>query len=175
VVEGDYAYIFALHEKGSRPMLLTRIPLKGLGAPVKHLEYLAKDGGWKAGLAPADALHVMESGNTEMTVRYHPALKKWIAVMNAPVFFSDEIVFRTAPQLAGPWDKGETIYHIPEMQKDYAGYDKDTFCYAAKEHPEFRLPDSILFTYACNSLKPKKLLTNLGIYFPKVVRVPLPK
>lgn len=175
VVEGEYAYIFALLETDSRPMLLTRIPLDGLDAPAEHLQYLSKSGSWKPGLTPADAMHVMKHGNTEMTVRYHPLLKKWVAILNYPKFFSDKIVFRTAPQLAGPWSEGKVIYRIPEMQKGGAGHDKDTFCYAAKEHPEFRQPGSLLITYACNTMKMQKLTSNLDIYFPKVVRVPFAK
>jgi hypothetical protein len=174
VVEGDYVYVFALLEADSRPMLLTRIPLDGLDAPAGHLQYLSKSGAWKPGLKPADAMHVMQHGNTEMTVRYHPLLKEWVAVMNNPKLFSDKIVARTAPQLTGPWSADKVIDRIPEMQKGYAGYDTDTFCYAAKEHPEFGQPGSLLITYACNTMKVQKLTTELDIYFPKVVRVPFP-
>lgn len=63
VVEGEYAYIFALLETDSRPMLLTRILLDGLDAPAEHLQYLSKSGSWKPGLTPADAMHVMKHGN----------------------------------------------------------------------------------------------------------------
>jgi hypothetical protein len=174
IVEGEYVYIFALLESGSRPMLLTRIPLNGLDAPAEHLQYLAKNGDWKPGLKPSDAMPVMKHGNTEMTVRFDPALKKWVAIMNYPKLFSDKIVARTAPQLAGPWSEGDVIYRIPEMQKGSAGYDEDTFCYAAKEHPEFRRPGSLLITYACNTTNVQKLTRDLNIYFPKVVRVPFP-
>ena len=174
VVEGEYAYIFALLESGSRPMLLTRIRLDGLDAPAEHLQYLSKSGAWKPGLKPADAKHVMKRGSTEMTVRYHPALKEWVAIMNYPKMHSDKIVARTAPNLAGPWSGGTVIYRIPEMQKGMPGYDKDTFCYAAKEHPEFRRAGSLLITYACNTMKVEKLTTDLNIYFPEAVRVPFP-
>lgn len=174
VVDGEYVYIFALLESDSRPMLLTRIPLDGLDAPAERLQYLSKSGTWKSGLTPADAMPVMKHGNTEMTVRYHPLLEKWVAILNYPKLFSDKIVARIAPQLAGPWSKDKVIYRIPEMQKGHAGYDEDTFCYAAKEHPEFRKPGSILITYACNTMNVQKLTRDLNIYFPKVVRVPYP-
>jgi len=174
VVDGEYVYIFALLEADSRPMLLTRIPLDGLDAPAERLQYLSKSGSWKSGLTPADAMPVMKHGNTEMTVRYHPLLKKWVAILNYRKLFSDKIVARTAPQLAGPWSEDKVIYRIPEMQKGHAGYDKDAFCYAAKEHPEFRKPGSILITYACNTMNMQKLTRDLNIYFPKVVRVPYP-
>ncbi|MBZ5666219.1 MAG: DUF4185 domain-containing protein [Acidobacteriia bacterium] len=174
VVEGDYVYIFALQEADLRPMLLTRIPLDGLDSPADHLQYLSKSGNWKPGLTPANAMHVMKQGNTEMTVRYHPGLKEWIAILNYPKLFSDLIIARTAPRLEGPWSEEKVIYRIPEMQKGSAGYDKDTFCYAAKEHPEFRQPGSLLITYACNTMNVQKLASDLDIYFPKVVRVPFP-
>jgi hypothetical protein len=118
---------FGLWEADSRPMLLTRIPLDGLDAPAEHLQYLSKSGNWKTGLTPVDAMPVMKHGNSEMTVRYHPELKKWIAVLSYPKLFSDKIVVRSASQLAGPWSKGKVIYRIAQMQKGKAGYDKDIF------------------------------------------------
>jgi hypothetical protein len=66
------------------------------------------------------------------------------------------------------------IYKIPEMQKDSPAYDADTFCYAGKEHPEFEAQDELVFTYVCNSMKPQKLVKELNIYFPKVVRMKMP-
>ena len=175
VVEGDYAYIFAAYEKKPYPMLLTRIPLEGLDAPKENLQYLAKNGTWKRGLDPADAEYVMVPGASEMSVRYHPSLHKWITVMIAPGFPSDKILFRTAPKLTGPWTKGEIIYQIPDMQPGAPAYSANTFCYAAKEHPEFEPPGKLLFTYVCNSLKVDSLATDLNIYFPKAVTIPMPK
>jgi len=173
VVHGDHAYIFGLYEQGSRPMMLTRIPLRGLDDSQGNLQYLANDGKWKPGFDPTQAKEVMRTGSTEMTVRYHPGLKQWIAVLNNPTLPSEKILMRRAPELWGPWGQEEVIYKIPEMDREDPKNDKDTFCYAAKEHPEFRDEESILITYACNTMKVEKLETNLGVYFPKVVRVPL--
>ncbi len=174
VVNGEYAYIFANYEVAPRPMLLTRIPLNGLSAPKENLQYLAKDGSWKPGFEPSNAQPVMTPGASEMSVRYHPELGKWVAVMIGPTFPSDEIRFRTAPELVGPWSEGQTIYRIPDMQKGAPHYDRDTFCYAAKEHPEFETPGNLLFTYVCNAFSVPKLATNPTIYFPKTVVVPMP-
>lgn len=175
LVHGDYAYLFALYEAGERPLVATRVALSKLVSAAANLEYLAKDGTWKSGFEPKDAKPVMPRGNTELTIRYHPELKKWIGVMNYPRLFSDKLIVRTAPELTGPWSEGTVVYRVPEMQKKNPGYDKDTFCYAGKEHPQFRDKDSILITYACNTQKVEKLATNNGIYFPQVVRVPLSK
>ncbi|HWR15710.1 MAG TPA: DUF4185 domain-containing protein [Terriglobales bacterium] len=176
VVDGDFVYIFALYEKGSRPMVLSRIPLSGLDKdPKASMQYLAKDGTWRAGFEPAKARHVMDKGNTEMTVRYHQGRKQWLAVMNDPQLETGNILLRTAPKLTGPWSDGQVIYTIPEMQKSHPSWDKDNFCYAGKEHPELREGNTILITYACNTRAVKKLETMPHIYFPKVVRLELPK
>jgi len=167
-------YIFTLYEQGSRPAILTRIPLSGLESPAKHLQYLGADDQWHDGLDPAKAKPVMQHGAAEMSVRYHPELKKWVSILVDPTIFSDKVLLRTAPKLEGPWTDGDVIYRIPELQKNSPGYDKDTFCYAGKEHPEFEKPDELVFTYVCNTMNPKKLETEDGIYFPKVVRMKMP-
>ena len=174
VVEGEYLYIFSQNDFGERSLVATRIPLSGLGDPRKNLEYLAKDGSWKPGFDPKDAKPVMAKGSSELSIRYHPELKKWVAVMFAPKWFTDKIVLRTADHLTGPWTEGETVYRVPEMKKGAPGYDPDTFCYAGKEHPEFEKPGELLFTYACNSLKPAKLVHMPNLYFPRTVRMKMP-
>lgn len=175
VVDGEYVYLFALYEKGARPMVVTRIPLTGLDAPAANLQYLAKEGGWKPGLKPEDAMPVMDHGASEMTVRYHVGVKKWLAVMKSPDLSSDAIWLREADKLTGPWSSAEVIYRIPEMQKNSPGYDKNVFCYAGKEHPEFENPqaETLLVTYVCNTARVPDLATNLNIYMPKVVHLPL--
>ncbi len=173
VVDGPNADIFALHEKGSRPLLATRISLAGLSDPQKNLEYLAKDGAWKPGFDPATAEEVMHKGSPELSIRYHPELKRWLAVMFDPEAFSSKILLRNASSPIGPWSDGDVIYTVPDMQPTTAGYDKNTFCYAAKEHPEFEHGD-LVFTYVCNTFDVPRLATNLSIYFPRVVRMPMP-
>jgi hypothetical protein len=172
-VDGEFAYLFALYEKGSRPNILTRIPLAGLGDPQKNLEYYAKDGTWKHGFDPADAATVMKHGNTELSLKYHPEMKKWVAVLMDPNL-TGKILLRTAPEITGPWTEGVEIYELPEMQKSRPGYDSDTTCYAGKEHPQFENGD-LVFTYTCNTLSVPKLATKLDIYFPVVIRMPMPK
>ena len=172
VSKGD-AYIFALKESDTRPLLATRIPMSRLNDPAAGLQYLAKSGEWKSGFDPQSAMEVMKQGSTELSIRYHPELRKWLAVMFAPDAFSSTILLRSAPHITGPWTEGQPIYRVPEMQPAKAGYDKDTFCYAAKEHPEFEHGD-LVFTYVCNTFAVPKLATNLDIYHPQVVRMEMP-
>jgi len=175
VIEGDYLYIYTLYEKETRPQILTRIPLKGLDDPKKNLQYLGSDDQWHDGIEPTKAKTIMKTGASEMSVRYHPELKKWIAVMVDPQIFSDKVILRTSPSMIGPWPDGEVIYRIPILQKSDPKYDPDTFCYAGKEHPEFERPGELLFTYVCNTMKPNKLVAETNVYFPQVVRMPMPE
>ena len=174
LIEGDYMYIYTLYEQVPRPQILTRIPLKGLDDPKKNLQYLGNDNEWHDGIEPAKAKIIMKTGASEMSVRYHPELKKWIAVMVDPQIFSDKVILRTSPSITGPWTDGEVIYRIPILQKNDPKYDPDTFCYAGKEHPEFEQAGELLFTYVCNTMKPTKLVTETNIYFPQVVHMPMP-
>lgn len=168
-----YAYIFAQYESGTRPLLATRIPFHGLNAPKANLQYLTASGQWKPGFDPTHAKEVMHRGSSELSIRYHPDLHRWLAVMFAPNGFSSKILLRSAPTLTGPWTAGRVIYNVPEMQPTHPGYDKNTFCYAGKEHPEFERHD-LVFTYVCNTFAVPKLATNTAIYYPQVVRMPLP-
>jgi hypothetical protein len=173
VVVGKYADIFALDENAPRPLIASRIPLSGLADPQANLEYLARDGKWRKGFDPANAKAVMSPGISELSIRCHPRLKEWIAVMFDPHAFSSHILLRTAPSPTGPWSAGQIIYTVPEMTPGTPRYDKDNFCYAAKEHPEFEHGD-LVFTYVCNTFAVPKLATEMDIYFPRAVRMPMP-
>lgn len=174
VVHGDFADLFAMDEKGSKPLLVTRIPSSGLSNPQRNLQYLSGDGKWKPGFVPSDAKRVMEQGSPELSIRYHPELNKWLAIMFAPGGLSRNIVLRTAPSPLGPWSNSTVIYTVPEMTPGNSKYDKDTFCYAGKEHPEFEHGD-LVFTYACNTFAVPKLATELNIYFPQTIRMAMPE
>ncbi len=170
----EFELLFALKEDGQRPLLATRLPLSSLRDPSKSLQYLAGDGQWRDGFDPASAKAVMQKGSPELSIRYHAELGRWLAVMFEPVGFSSRILLRTAPTSLGPWTEGQVIFKVPEMQLQNPGYDKNTFCYAAKEHPEFEHGD-LVFTYVCNTFDVPRLASDLNIYFPKAVRMPMPK
>jgi hypothetical protein len=172
VADGDNVDIFALDEQRSKPLIAARIPLSGLGDPQPNLEYYARNGEWMKGFDPANAQAVMTPGISELSIRYHPELGRWLAVMFDPSAFSRDILLRSAPSPLGPWSAGQVVYSVPEMGPNTPGYDKDTFCYAGKEHPEFEHGD-LVFTYVCNTFAVAKLATNLNIYFPKTVRMPM--
>jgi hypothetical protein len=174
IVSGDYVYLYAVLEDSqnkSHPIILARIAIAQLDRPGDSIRYLTNDGAWKAGSDLKNARIIIDRGATEMSVRYHASIDKWIAVQNGPQPFSREIVVREAPSLEGPWSGPKAIYSFPEMMPGDPRYDKDTFCYAAKEHAEFTsATGSTVVTYACNSLQLGKQIENMSIYRPEVVK-----
>jgi hypothetical protein len=174
VVHDNFAYLFAVYELGKRPLVSARVTLTGLDQPISNLQYLASDGEWEKGFVPANAKRIMEQGSPELSIRYHPELKQWIAIMFDPNGFSDKILMRTATELTGPWTAGQVIYHVPEMSPG-PSRNKNTFCYAAKEHPEFEQKGQLLFTYVCNTMDVPSLATNTKIYFPQVITLSMPR
>ena len=151
-----------------------RVARDKVGELPKTWEHRTPNGQWAPGLPGSDPAHVIDQAISEMSVRYHPSTKKWIALSTGPEFPSPRAVIREADSPVGPWSKPQTIFEFPEMKAANPGYDKDTFCYAVKEHTEFAT-DKIVLTYACNSMVLKKTMENMQIYRPKVVILDVPK
>jgi hypothetical protein len=169
--DGNNVDLFAVNEL-EKSLIAGRIAKKGFNNPQANLEYLAANGEWKPGFDSKDARTVMTQATSELSIRYHPDLKRWLAIMFAPGMFSSELVLLSAPSATGPWSQDKPIYRVPEMRPEIPGYDKDTFCYAGKEHPEFERGD-LVFTYVCNTFATPKLATEVNIYFPQTVRMPM--
>jgi len=155
-------------------MTAVRVARDKVAEPSNAWEHLTKNGQWAQSLPGSDAMHVIEQPISEMSVRYHPSINKWVALSTGPEFPSPRAVIREADSSIGPWSAPQTIFEFPEMKPASPGYDKDTFCYAVKEHTEFST-DKIVLTYACNSMVIKKTMDNMNIYRPRVVVLDLPK
>jgi hypothetical protein len=160
--------------EGRGHMTVMRVPRGRMVQPSGNWQYLRKDGQWRNGLAGEDSMHVIEQPISEMSVRYHPSIGKWLALSQAPEFPSPGAVARSADSPIGPWSDPHTVYEFPEMKRETPGYDKDTFCYAVKEHIEFS-DVKIALTYACNSMVFTKVVADMNIYRPRGVILDLPK
>jgi hypothetical protein len=126
---------------------------------------------------PDNALHVMDAGYTEFTVKYHATTGpsgKWLAVMPSSTFMDKSGVYSVADSIAGPWTAPATLYSYPEMQTTNASYTANVFCYADKEHPELETANALVFTYACNSMQISEVMANPKLYHPVPITVTLP-
>lgn len=198
VVHGAHVYFFTFLQRadGGYPRALARLPLRALDAGARDvsadLEYLARDGSWKRGLDPDDVHVLMDDAATEMSVRFHPGLGRWLALYNYPDLSgtfpetppSDAIWLRTAERLEGPWSERSLLFRIPELDSAYTGgHDPNTGCYAAKEHPQFSSGERLTITYVCNLFTGRgqdpneilrRLIVDMGLYRPIPVGVNLP-
>lgn len=173
----EHIYLFTPHQAN---MILARIARpRLLEATISEasLEYLGTDGTWAPGLVPASAKKLGIPANTGLTVRFHAASQKWLALYtNTSGWPSATVSVSSADSLEGPWSQPTDVLSVPEMDPQAAEYDPDTICYGASEHDAFN-PDpdgELLFTYTCNSNDFAKLLANMAIYVPRVVTRPNP-
>jgi hypothetical protein len=165
VVSGEYLYLFSFidHSDGRHPRGLARVPLRALDGRSfdlsEDIEMLATDGSWRVGLDARDVRVLMDDTATEMSVRFHAGLGRWLAIYNYPDVGdrfpeespSDAVWIRSAPKIAGPWSERQLLYRIPELAaSDARSRDPNTGCYAAKEHPQYATERRITFTYVCN-------------------------
>jgi hypothetical protein len=160
--------------EGKGFMTVLRVPKDKMGTPSAAWEYLKQNGGWGPGLPGDDAMHVIEQPISEMSVRYHSDIRKWIAVVPGPGFPTPQVDVRKADSPIGPWSDPQKLFEFPEMISDRSGYEKDTFCYATKEHVEFT-DTKIALTYTCNSMVVSKTVANMDIYRPRVVILDIPR
>ncbi|MGE3725492.1 MAG: DUF4185 domain-containing protein [Candidatus Sericytochromatia bacterium] len=178
VKSGAFLYLLAVREDAIKkhPLLLNRVALSDLGQSPWPLHYFSQDQRWKPGLDGPDAQILVPEGATEASLHFDPHSQKWVMVHTHSAFFSREVVIRTAPMLTGPWT-GQ-VKHIPfytEMMPETPGYDKDTFCYAAKAHPAFSRGNELGVSYACNSLNFETLLRRNDLYRPVFKELTLPE
>jgi hypothetical protein len=198
LIHGEWLHLFAFVDAGEGrfPRVLLRLPLARLTDGTRDvepfLETLDASGAWLPGFAPERALVLMDDNATEMSVRHHPELGKWIALYNYPNVgagfprtpTSDAVYARSADRLEGPWSEPELIFRVPELAEGHAPPpDPNMGCYAAKEHPGFSLPGSITFTYVCNLFTGRgedpyvilgRLARRMDLYRPVAVTVSLP-
>ena len=176
VLSSDYVYLFADNDaaahKHDRPIYLARIPLPLLDTdPSAHLQYLADENVWKPGPIGSDAVIIMNRGVTEMTVRWHPNINRWVDIQISNEFPAHQIWRRQASNLTGPWSEPVSIYTMPEYSPSNPGYGPKRFFYAGKEHIEFLNATNGfgLVTYVGNSMSASDVEHDLKLYVPQVV------
>ena len=179
VVHDDYVYFypFYVYSKNTVNVLgniLARIPANKIDNPAGALEYFTKDRTWEEKLNPEKVKVVLNASVSELSVRYHLADKKWIAVYLSTQNKGDRFLYQTADKPEGPWTEPKVLGPpIPEVDLTSPLYDKNSFCYAGKEHIEFAQNRNLVVTYVCNSAedfekKNSFIRRNLFLYRPVV-------
>jgi hypothetical protein len=132
--------------------ILARVSTNKLDNPAHAIEYLTTEGRWEKEPDRARIQVVLDAAVSEMSVRYHPGEGKWVAVYLSVRNNGDQMLCRKADRLEGPWSEPEVLIgSIPEVDPNSPRYDRNTFCYAGKEHREFARGGNPIVTYVCNS------------------------
>jgi hypothetical protein len=179
VVHNDYIYFYPFYAYSKDAVsvlgnILARIPESKLDNPARAIEYFTKDGTWENKLNPEKVKIVLDARVSELSVRYHAADKKWIAVYLSTQNKGNQLLYQFADELEGPWSEPKALgVTIPEVDSNSPLYDKNNFCYAGKEHIEFSRNRNLLVTYVCNSAEDLRSRTgfirrNLFLYRPVV-------
>jgi hypothetical protein len=175
-----YFYPFYVYSKGAVNVMgniIARIPIEKLDSPLGAIEYFTKEGTWEDNLNPAKVKVVLDACVSELSVRYHAAAKKWIAVYLSTRNKGDKLLYQAADKPEGPWSEPKTLgVKVAEVDPHSPLYDKNNFCYAGKEHIEFSRDRNLLVTYVCNSAEDLKkkdsfIRRNLFLYRPIVKEV----
>jgi hypothetical protein len=182
VVHDNYVYFYPFYAYSKDAVnvlgnILARIPASKLDNPTGAIEYFTKEGTWLNNLNPARVKVVLDACVSELSVRYHAADKKWIAVYLSPQNKGDKLLYQLADEPEGPWSEPKAFgVTISEVDPQSSLYDKNSFCYAGKEHIEFARKKKIVVTYVCNSAEDMQSQTsfirrNLFLYRPVVRNV----
>lgn len=170
--DSNYLYVIKNSDPGN---YLIRVPVSYLQNPGVGVEFWTRDEDWKKGSDGANRA-ILFQGQANGSLEYYPALGTWIYIYG-PNFLSNEIHYRYAGQITGPWSEAGVLYVTPEQSKDNPAYDPRHFCYLARAHSLFSdVPDrKLLITYDCNSTEFFHAAGSDFIYIPRVILIDVPK
>jgi len=144
---------------------LARWPLKDVsrGDLMRPQWWMGTAWGW-ARVNPRNLkpVPVMNDAQVEFTVHYEPLLNGFLQVQTLSLL-EPCLAVRTSPRMRGPWPGSRCIYAPPEKTPP------GLLIYAGKAHRVFSGAD-IAFTYAVNAMDEDRVLDDLGIYYPRVLR-----
>lgn len=105
---------------------------------------------------------IIAEGQTEFTVEYRPQLQRYLQIQTLSLI-NPCVAISAAAAATGPWS-GQTCFFSPPEQGM-----PDLLIYAGKSHPVLRGAD-MTFSYCVNTTKEDRLLTDMTIYFPIMLK-----
>ncbi len=105
---------------------------------------------------------IISGGQMEFTVEYQPQLGKYLQVQTLSIM-NPCLAVASAKSMTGPWS-AHTCFFTPAEQGS-----PELLIYAGKSHPELKGEDMV-FTYVVNTTKEDRLLDDMSIYFPVMLK-----
>lgn len=164
LLENGFLTVFAADGK-DRDVYLVRWPERSARAgTLTSPQWWAGDkAGWVGSPADRKRLQrVIAEGQTEFTVEYRPRLRHYLQIQTLSLL-NPCLSIAAAAAATGPWS-GKTCFFSPPEQDM-----PDLLIYAGKSHPMLHGTD-MAFTYCVNTTKEDRLLTDMTIYFPIMLK-----
>lgn len=163
LLENGFLQVFAADGR-DRAVYLVRWPERSARAgTLTSPQWWAGDkAGWVGSLADQEKLPRIIDGQTEFTVEYRPRLQNYLQVQTLSIM-NPCMAMSTAAAVTGPWSKQACFFTPPEQGMP------DLLIYAGKSHPMLRGAE-IVFTYVVNTTKENRLLKDMTIYFPVMLK-----
>jgi hypothetical protein len=179
IVYQNYVYFYPLCKFSNGVAVfpgnvLARVSADQLNQGHWEIEYYNQDGNWSKKLDARQVKIMFADALSELSVRYRTNKNKWIAVYISTKNKGSKLLSQEAQSLEGLWTDPKVLAEkIPEVDEQSPLYDKNTFCYAGKEHIQFSREKNIVATYVCNSLEADTetsfIRRNLFLYRPVII------
>lgn len=164
LLERGFLQVFAADGR-DRAVYLVRWPerLARAGTLTSPQWWAGDKRGWIG--SPADRTApqpILADGQTEFTVEYRDRLQGYLRVQTLS-FMNPCLAASTAAAVTGPWSAPSCFFAPPEQGTP------DLLIYAGKSHPMLRGAE-MAFTYVANTTSEERLLRDMTIYFPAMVK-----
>ena len=163
-VKGGFVYVFSTDWR-DRKVYLMRWPYRSAykGDLAKPQWWAGSAAGWaEQSVSGPQPCSVLSGGQTEFSVEYVPRLKEYVQIQT----FSLQnpcLAACTSASLTGPWSVRECFFSPAERNM------QNLFIYAGKSHPCVQGADMV-FTYVVNTGLKNRLMNDLSIYYPVVLK-----
>jgi hypothetical protein len=164
VVENGFLQVFATDFR-NRAIYLVRWPERSVaaGALVRPQWWAGEKAGWTGSKDTEDTPHsIIAKGQMEFSVAYRPQLKSYLQIQTLSIM-NPCLAASAAKTLTGPWSSHNCFFTPPEQGVP------NTLIYAGKSHPMLCGADMV-FTYIVNTTKEYRLLKDMSIYFPVMLK-----
>ncbi len=163
LIKEGFLQVFATDSK-SRGVYLVRWPEhSALAGTLTLPQWWAGDRGWVSlQTEGANPCPIMADGQMEFTVEYLPQHQRYLRIQTLSMI-NPCLAMSTAEALTGPWAKQTCFFAPPEQGMP------ELLLYAGKSHPMLAGAD-LVFTYSVNTTSEDRLLQDMSIYFPVVLK-----
>ena len=164
ILENEFLYVFAADGQDRSTYLVRWAVAAAIAGTLTAPQWWAgAEAGWITCPAGRDRLRpVFTDGQMEFSVTVDAEPRRYCRIQTGSLL-NPCLSVSTAPSLTGPWTDGVCFFTPPEVGPS------DLLIYAGKAHPALG-GAGLVFSYVVNTTDPERLLTDLTLYFPALLK-----